>query len=338
MPSFLISERCTVRFSSAPPAPVGASKSPPKHYCGANPGGNRVDLWYTRDEIESFKSAVRNHVSVQRRDSFTAIGRIGRDQRLSNIHQGIESVRGSCNWDGGDDDGDNNGGNATWAAAAGDDKEEEKGEQVDDTSFSVPRGIEHRVSPDRRRRKYVALRSVLEFQRKLRQAAVVATRKGGATAVATLVDPAERLARYARRCTAWAGGVALATGQSDFLEVYPYMARTVYRSGSAATTAVVVSRTATASPPPPSRIIRGRKRKQREEKSGFYEVRTCRLKTNILQCLPDCDYGVNISDCGHNVQTRAGCDEQHCATATYELGPDPELREFLRVMFEQHSP
>mmetsp|Transcript_2243 Transcript_2243/g.6543 ORF Transcript_2243/g.6543 Transcript_2243/m.6543 type:complete len:358 (-) Transcript_2243:58-1131(-) len=119
----------------------------------------------------------------------------------------------------------------------------------------IPRGLEQRVSFRRQWKKFQTVRCVLECQRVLRKeeqeksetagVARAGQKRSFAPASADLSedcnkttsnthnnnkeeDMPTKLARASSRCSQWARGVALATGQTDMLEVYPEMASVIF--------------------------------------------------------------------------------------------------------------
>ena len=68
------------------------------------------------------------------------------------------------------------------------------------TPDDCTRGLEHRVSTERHKNKYLATRAILKAQQRY--------------------SKPEHLAHVARKCTAWAAEVAFATGCQDFYQVY----------------------------------------------------------------------------------------------------------------------
>jgi len=69
----------------------------------------------------------------------------------------------------------------------------------DTSSVECARGLEHRISMDRQKNKYLAIRAILKAQD---------------------VHSPQELARIASRCTAWAKEVALLTGHKDYYKAY----------------------------------------------------------------------------------------------------------------------
>lgn len=145
----------------------------------------------------------------------------------------------------------------------------------------IPRGLEQRVSFRRQWKKFQAVRCVLECQRVLREeeqlqekpaerAHVVSVHAGQKRSFdeckySEMADPnftkditettpenlsnqeeedtPTKLARASSKCSQWARDIALATGQTDMLEVYPEMASFVF------------SRRAQTTPSPPPQVV-----------------------------------------------------------------------------------
>lgn len=79
----------------------------------------------------------------------------------------------------------------------------------DSTSrIEASRGLEHRISMDRQKNKYLAIRAILKAQ--------------------DSCQSPQELAQVASKCTAWAKEVALLTGHADYYEAYnPHLAHLV---------------------------------------------------------------------------------------------------------------
>ena len=141
----------------------------------------------------------------------------------------------------------------------------------------IPRGLEQRVSFRRQWKKFQAVRCVLKCQHALREEkqsqeksaerAVASIHAGQKRKYSDLADPnftgdltqttpedlnnqeeedtPTKLARASFKCSQWARDIALATGQTDMLDVYPKMASFVF------------SRRAQTTPSPPPQVFPG---------------------------------------------------------------------------------
>jgi hypothetical protein len=75
-----------------------------------------------------------------------------------------------------------------------------KMDQALESESDCARGLEQRISMERQKNKYLAMRTILKFQNRC--------------------NSSEKLAVVASKCTAWAKDVALCTGYQDFYNAY----------------------------------------------------------------------------------------------------------------------
>jgi len=141
--------------------------------------------WYSPSEMDSFREVVRE------------AGRkahIHQLERLAGGHHVRPSspppIRG-----GSDED---------------DDKEKDGGR-------TTSRGLDYRSSLERQRNRLIAIRAVLECQRRLRSGQLPAT----CCSSAANVSPDVHLALISAKCTRWARELAALIGRRDFYESYP---------------------------------------------------------------------------------------------------------------------
>ena len=141
--------------------------------------------WYSPSEMDSFREVVREA------------------GRKAHIHQ-LERLAGGHHVrpsspppirDGSDED---------------DDEEKDNGR-------TTSRGLDYRSSLERQRNRLIAIRAVLECQRRLRSGQLPAT----CPSSAVNVSPDVHLALISAKCTRWARELAALIGRRDFYEAYP---------------------------------------------------------------------------------------------------------------------
>eukprot|EP00957_Ditylum_brightwellii_P186201 14175301-Ditylum_brightwellii.AAC.1 len=93
-----------------------------------------------------------------------------------------------------------------------------------DGEVECTRGLEQRASYERQRRKYLAIQTILEYQRRLQQ--IASSGKDHATHV---VDSCFHLALVSGRATEWFSHIAATTAQEDFASAYPERAHPIDR-------------------------------------------------------------------------------------------------------------
>jgi len=98
--------------------------------------------------------------------------------------------------------------------SGGSDEHEEDEEHEERTS----RGLDYRSSLERQRNRLIAIRAVLECQRRLRSGQLPVTCP---SAVAANVSSDVHLALISAKCTRWARELASLIGRRDFYEAYP---------------------------------------------------------------------------------------------------------------------
>lgn len=148
------------------------------------------ELWYDHDTLESFKKAARRDSKAHRR-------RHRQSLLLSS---------------------------STLAAASSDDDSASSSSSDDDDKAPTSvggghRGLEHRISLERQRNKYVAQRAILECAR--RMTASSPSRRPTSTIP---IDADVHLALVSSKVTRWSREVALSTGRNDFYAAYPEVA------------------------------------------------------------------------------------------------------------------
>ena len=95
--------------------------------------------------------------------------------------------------------------------------EDEDDDEKKDGGRTTPRGLDYRSSLERQRNRLIAIRAVLECQRRLRSGQLPATCPSSATNVSREVH----LALISAKCTRWARELAALIGRRDFYEAYP---------------------------------------------------------------------------------------------------------------------
>lgn len=88
----------------------------------------------------------------------------------------------------------------------------------DEADGRTSRGLDYRSSLERQRNRLIAIRAVLECQRRLRSGQLPATCP---SAAAANVSPDVHLALISAKCTRWARELAALIGRRDFYEAYP---------------------------------------------------------------------------------------------------------------------
>ena len=98
-----------------------------------------------------------------------------------------------------------------------DGSEDEDGYEEKNGGRTTSRGLEYRSSLERQRNRLIAIRAVLECQRRLRSGQLPAT----CPSSAANVSPDVHLALISAKCTRWARELAALIGRRDFYEAYP---------------------------------------------------------------------------------------------------------------------
>jgi len=140
----------------------------------------KLTSWYSVDELSVFKDEVRAACRLLRGQS----GEVSEPTSQQIQHELLPNVP---NWD---------------------------------SKLECTRGLELRSSPERIKRKYTAMKLILEYQRRLRLRA--SSEEGFATQVG---DPCSHLALVSSRATRWSTNVATATAKEDYSAAYPEHAR-----------------------------------------------------------------------------------------------------------------
>lgn len=173
--------RKRVHFDTDPPSVFDSDSGS----CSSS-SSSSSSTWYSASEMDAFREAVREA------------------GRKAHIHQlerlaGRASARPSSPPPTRDD------------KSGGSDEDEEDQERT-------PRGLDYRSSLERQRNRLIAIRAVLECQRRLRSGKLPATCP---SAVAANVSPDVHLALISAKCTRWARELASLIGRRDFYEAYP---------------------------------------------------------------------------------------------------------------------
>lgn len=98
-----------------------------------------------------------------------------------------------------------------------DGSEDEDGYEEKNGGRTTSRGLDYRSSLERQRNRLIAIRAVLECQRRLRSGQLPAT----CPSAAANVSPDVHLALISAKCTRWARELAALIGRRDFYEAYP---------------------------------------------------------------------------------------------------------------------
>ena len=173
-----------VHFDTDPPSVCDSDSGS----CSSS-SSSSSSTWYSASEMDAFREVVREA------------------GRKAHIHQlerlaGRASARPSSPPPTRDD------------KSGGSDEHEEDEEHEERTS----RGLDYRSSLERQRNRLIAIRAVLECQRRLRSGQLPATCP---SAVAANVSPDVHLALISAKCTRWARELASLIGRQDFYEAYP---------------------------------------------------------------------------------------------------------------------
>lgn len=173
--------RKRVHFDTDPPSVFDSDSGS----CSSS-SSSSSSTWYSASEMDAFREVVREA------------------GRKAHIHQlerlaGRASARPSSPTPTRDD------------KSGGSDEDEEDQERT-------PRGLDYRSSLERQRNRLIAIRAVLECQRRLRSGKLPATCP---SAVAANVSPDVHLALISAKCTRWARELSSLIGRRDFYEAYP---------------------------------------------------------------------------------------------------------------------
>lgn len=151
------------------------------------------ELWYDHDTLESFKKAARRDSKAHRR------------RRRQSLLLSSSSL----------------------VAASSDDDSASSSSSDDDvtTPNDSRRGLEHRISLERQRNKYVAQRAILECARRLTTSSSSSPDSlSNRPTSTTPIDADVHLALVSSKVTRWSREVALSTGRNDFYAAYPEVA------------------------------------------------------------------------------------------------------------------
>ena len=158
------------------------------------------ELWYDHDTLENFKKAARRDSKAHRR------------RRRQSLPLSSSSLAAASS----DDD------SASSSSSDGDGTTPDHGLQSPDSH----RGLEHRISLERQRNKYVAQRAILECAQRLTTSSSAGSSSNRPTSTIP-IDADVHLALVSSKVTRWSREVALSTGRNDFYAAYPEVATSI---------------------------------------------------------------------------------------------------------------